>query len=220
MKIIVPAYFAPSSPHWATVMANGTAVEYAVFNPNSGPGASPDPAYLATVRAAQAKGISMLGYVATTYTVKPLTAVAAEVAKYKDWYGIDGIFFDEVSSTPDKLPYYVSLHDNAKGIVVLNPGTYPHRAYAEACDILCVEEHASEPYAISSADENWMRGQPPEKFWYILFGITKASQMRAIVKQARSRNVGYIYITSDNLTNPFDTLPPYFAEEAKFVSPQ
>lgn len=218
MKIIVPAYFHPSSPFWTSLIAQSQAVEYAIINPNSGPGATKDAGYVSVVTAAQARGVSILGYVATTYAAKPLPSVAAEMQKYRDWYNVDGFFFDEAATNPKDLPYYAALYAGARGIVVLNPGAYPHQAYIEVADVLCVEERGTqvvEDHSQSVAD--WMNGQPPEKFFYIIYGVPTAARMRRILKRAAANNVGYVCVTNDVLPNPFDSLPAYWADECRYV---
>ena len=42
--------------------------------------------------------------------------------------------------------------------------------------------------------------------------------MLAHVALAADRNVGYLYITNDILTNPWDTLPQYWNAEVSAVS--
>ena len=218
MKLICPAYFAATSSFWTFLMEQSAACEYAICNPNSGPGATRDLAYASVIANAQARGISILGYVATTYTAKGLAAVLAECKKYTDWYGVDGFFFDEVSSTPDKLPYYAQLYATVKGVVVLNPGVYTHRAYVEVCDILCVEERPVEVTEDRSESlTRWMDGQPPDKFAYFIFNVASAAKMRRVLKKARQRNVGYVYVTNDALDNPWDTLPSYWNDMCRFV---
>lgn len=218
MKIIVPAYFHATSPLWTNLIAQSPAVEYAIINPNSGPGTVRDVNYANTVALAQARGISILGYVATTYAAKPLDAVRMEMQMYRDWYGVDGFFFDEASSGSKDLPYFATLYAEARGIVVLNPGAYPHKAYVEVADVLCVEERGTDVIEDhSQATADWMQGQPPEKFFYIIFGVPTAAKMRRILKKASENNVGYVYITNDVLQNPFDTLPKYWTDECMFV---
>jgi len=218
MKIIVPAYFYATSTFWPTLRAQNLAVEYAIINPASGPGLNKDDNYTSLVASCQASGVSILGYVATTYGAKPMASVLDEVRRYSTWYNVDGYFFDEAASGTDRIDYYAQLYKNVKGVIVLNPGTYPHQSYVEVCDIICVEERGVEVTETRSVDlANWMKGQPPNKFCYIIFGVTTAAKMRRILAKAQERNVGYVYITSDNLPNPFDTLPPYWTDECAFV---
>lgn len=221
MKLIVPAYFYPSGigvTHWQSIIAQNVAVEYVIANPNSGPGATKDNAYATIITACQSRGISVLGYVATTYAAKPMATVLAEVKRYETFYGTDGTFLDEVSSGTEKLDYYAKLYSSIKGTVVLNPGVYPSQAYIECCDILCVEERGvtvTEDRSVKTAD--WMRGQPPDKFYYILHSVPTAAQMRRILTKAQQRNVGYCYVTDDVLDNPFDKPPTYWNDECALV---
>lgn len=218
MKIIVPSYFYATSPMWQTLRDQNLAVEYAIINPASGPGTTKDNNYASVTSACQARGVSILGYVATTYGSKPMNQVLDEVRRYQTWYGVDGFFFDEAASGTDKIDYYAALYKAVDGVVVLNPGTYPHQAYVEVCDIICVEERGVEVTETRTTDlADWMKGQPPDKFCYIIFGVTTAARMRRILAKAQERNVGYIYVTSDTLPNPFDMLPPYWSDECTFV---
>jgi hypothetical protein len=218
MKIICPSYFYATSPLWPTLMAQNLAVEYAIINPSSGPGSVKDNNYASVTAAAQARGVSILGYVATTYGSKPMTSVLDEMRRYDTWYSVDGYFLDEAASGTDKIDYYASIYKGVKGVVVLNPGTYPHQAYVEVCDVICVEERGVEVTEDRTTDlANWMKGQPPGKFAYIIFGVTTAAKMRRILAKAQERNVGFIFVTNDTLPNPFDSLPAYWVDECTFV---
>ena len=221
MKLIVPAYFHPSGvglTYWQAVINQNVAVEYVIANPNSGPGATKEAAYATVISQCQARGISVLGYVATTYAAKPMATVLAEAKRWETFYAADGIFLDEVSSGTDKLDYFAKLYAAIKGPVIMNPGVYPEKAYVECADILCVEERGvavTEDRSVKTAE--WMIGQPADKFYYILYSIPTASQMRRILTKAQQRNVGYIYVTNDVLSNPFDKLPTYFNDECALV---
>jgi hypothetical protein len=218
MKIIVPAYFYATSPLWPTLMAQNLACQYAIINPNSGPGTVKDNNYASVVAACQARGVSILGYVAATYGSKPMTSLLDEMRRYETWYGVDGYFIDEAASGTDKIDYFASIYKGTKGVVVLNPGVYPHQAYVEVCDIIVVEERGIEVTENRSVDlADWMKGQPPEKFAYLIFGVTTAAKMRRILTKAQERNVGFIFVTNDTLPNPWDSLPLYWVDECTFV---
>ena len=66
-----------------------------VFNPASGPGTSTMPGYADAIARAQAAGIVMLGYVATSYGARPEAEVTADINNYYDLYNPDGIYFAE-----------------------------------------------------------------------------------------------------------------------------
>ena len=49
-----------------------------------------------------AVGTAVLGYVTTTYLEKPLERCAAEAERYRAWYDVHGIFWDEVPAEPQR----------------------------------------------------------------------------------------------------------------------
>lgn len=219
MRIIAISYFYATSPLWQSIMNQNLACEYAIINPSSGPGVVKDNNYASVTAACQARGVSILGYIATTYGSKSMTSVLDEVRRYQTWYNVDGYFFDEAASGTDKIDYYASIYKNVPGVIVLNPGVYPHQAYVEVSDIICVEERGVEVTENRTVDlSNWMKGQPPDKFAYLIYGVTTAAKMRRILKKAQERNVGYVFITNDTLPNPWDSLPLYWADECMLVN--
>jgi len=91
-SMAVPAYF-QAGPYWTQMEHARPVLQLAVMNPASGPGAASDPQYLTTVRAAQATGITVVGYVHTSYAARSLSAVESDINAYYRWYGVNGIFF-------------------------------------------------------------------------------------------------------------------------------
>ena len=49
----------------------------------------------------------MLGYVHTQYGVRDINLVKEEIRKYAEWYGVDGIFLDEVGAFVCACTYVV-----------------------------------------------------------------------------------------------------------------
>ena len=72
------------------------------MNPGSGPGAGPNSDYTHEVDLLRAAGGQVIGYVPTTYGARPIDQVLADVDAYYAWYGLDGIYFDEVASAGDQ----------------------------------------------------------------------------------------------------------------------
>src|SRR6185436_14762120 len=95
VKMAVPAYFDPPSPEWQRLIAGAPSVGMIVFNPESGPGTAADPAYTQVIAQAQAVGIVMVGYVATSYGARPEADVIADINHYYDFYTLSGIYFAE-----------------------------------------------------------------------------------------------------------------------------
>lgn len=126
--IIIPLYVDPG-PIWDQVIAQKEAHPRVPFlliaNPNNGPGSAPDPNYSSYIAKAQGVGIVILGYVYTSYGTRPIAAVETEIAMYRSWYGINGIFLDEMAT--NDASYYAALtayaHTSSLFPVVGNPGT-------------------------------------------------------------------------------------------------
>ena len=93
--LFVPAYFGPwERGHWRRLLADRPAT--VVINPDSGPGVRVHDGYRELVEQLTASGASVLGYVATTYLAKPLGDCIDEADRHRRWYGVNGIFWDEM----------------------------------------------------------------------------------------------------------------------------
>jgi hypothetical protein len=209
----IPAYFDPS-PLWEKA---GTAagVEIMVMNPNSGVGSGFDQSYLETVQAAQRAGVLVIGYVYTSYGDRDPADVLTEIATYMDWYGVDGIFLDEVSSDARLVSHYRQFADTVhreQSLVVLNPGTHPAEDYMHIADVVLTFEGNYDAYRKLKVPA-WVWNHDPGKFWHLVYGVSNSSRMKTVLRLSQSRNVGYMYVTNDRLNNPWDTLPSYFTQE-------
>lgn len=214
-NVTIPAYFYPPS-YWAQATAGAPTVSHMILNPASGPGATKDPNYATVVSAAQAKGIKVLGYVATTYGVRDMNVVKAEIDQYKNFYNVKDIFLDETSSQAAQLTYYQSLatyiHGTAGSTVMLNPGTIPDEGYMNIGDIVTIFESDYNAY-LAWQPPTWVNNYPASKYYHIVYANPDSATMANAVNLSRNRNAGNIYVTSDILPNPWDTLPSYFSEE-------
>ncbi len=233
--IAIPSYFYPDSGGadslWDRTDEGAPAVSLAVVNPASGPGETRDPAYAAQVQKSQAAGLTVLGYVSTGYANtsdtnpdRTVAAVEADIDKFYDWYGVDGIFLDEASTDcqyaapPDS--YYDELyqHVKAKGVeavVAINPGIQTNECYMSVSDIVVNFEGSHQKYVSSYSAPDWVKGYDPGRFWHLVYDSPDATTMKQDVATSKGRNAGLIYVTPDVLPNPWDTLPsvPYFEAE-------
>src|SRR5437879_3619935 len=102
MGILIPLYTYPTDATWDNVglMAkfNPGAKLTAVINPDNGAGTSSDVNYVRGVQVLKLAGVTVLGYVATSYGNRAMDSITAECARYSAWYSVDGIFFDEYQS--------------------------------------------------------------------------------------------------------------------------
>ena len=210
-RLAIPAYFPPGAG-WRALQRAAPAVALAVLNPASGPGATYDPAYAATIAATRAAGIALLGYVDTAYAARDSAAVRDEIARYTAWYGVTGIFLDQASIDPATLPYYAALAETVRAAgadarVILNPGTATDEAFTRVADILLTFEDTYAAYVAHYHPAVWEARYPPERFWHLIHTTRAIAQMRHAAALSRARGAGYRYITSATLPNPWGALP-------------
>ncbi len=227
MRLLVPAYEypAPGSAYWDSLAAAADRVPLGVIlNPASGPGAAADPNYVAAVANLRAHGAFLYGYVYSSYGARPLATVLADVAAWQTLYGPDALFVDEMSNATDTatLDYYRAIYDFAAAAprawnVLGNPGTTTSELYlAWPCADALVTWENSAGY-LAATPPAWTAGYGPERFVNLFYRVSNATLMRDAIALAARRNVGAVLVVSDTLPNPWDTIPPYWAEEIAMV---
>ena len=210
--MLIPAYVPPDAVPELARLARPALL---VVNPASGPGTGRDDGVVAAIRGARRAGARVLGYVPTGYGARPGAQVEADIDRYEQWYGTDGIFLDEAAAAPSLLDRYRALaaHVRAAGqrTVVLNPGTVPDRGYFDVADVVVTFEG---PYArYQEAMERaptWVRELPRERSAILVYAASR-DQAAAVV--ADPRHDGYVYATSGTLPHPWGTVPAYLREE-------
>lgn len=225
LRLLVPAYFYPGGDdlkEWEKLIQSPVASStVAIVNSASGPGEIADPNYANIIERAKQKGVTMIGYVPTKYAKLPLDRVKADVDKWINFYpGIQGIFFDEQESMPDKVPYYVSLYQYAKGrglsLVISNPGNLCHKDYLAkgAADVVCIADVTKE-FRLQELP-SWADHYPASSFAAVLCQID-AAKMERYILEMRNKKIGYCYITDASGANPWNRLPRYWEDEVKAV---
>jgi hypothetical protein len=158
------------------------------------------------------------------------------------WYafygsnGLDGIFFDQGQNTCGTgnatanlykdLTDYVK-HNHAGAVTALNPGIAVPQCYQNTADILltfegtylCYIQDASCPVGLRYTSSSW-DPVDPKKFWHLVYKTSELQQADALTK-SKQRKAGYVYITDDDLPNPWDRLPSgtYWSGEQAGVAP-
>jgi Spherulation-specific family 4 len=206
----VPTYFSDSA-NWSKVKLQAGGISYAVMNPDSGPGAASDPIWVSRIATIGLTNPSIVGYVDTSYAARPLATVQSDITKYFQWYGVKSIFLDQTpfGCTPETVSYYSAVASAVHargGIIIMNPGTLPLNCMIDIGDIIVSFEN-SLPYYLSSTAVNPI-GYAPQKFWHLVYGVP-VSRHREIEELARSRGAGYVYVTADDLPNPWDTVETF-----------
>ncbi|KAL2651026.1 hypothetical protein R1flu_019154 [Riccia fluitans] len=227
--ITAPSYVNPcsidnSACAWYS-FSNGA--DTVIVNPASGPGTAVDSNYASlvnTIRAREPSGAtfitSILGYVATTYGAKSLTAAKAEIDKYNTFYKVDGIFFDEVSTDCAKTSYYATLvqyvqshtkSPSGQDYTILNWGTNGPECFLKttpSADNFVTFEGNYSQYQ-SYAPLSYMTSYAPARWYNIVYNVTQANVVSTVLKSKYNR-AGWVYVTNDDSPNPFDTAPkPY-----------
>ena len=230
LRILLPLYAYPEwwdapAYRWDEVAAQGAnAPITAILNPDNGPGIGfPNSDYVVGMADLAGGGVRMIGYVYTSYGARPLTNVFADIDAYAASTNITGIFVDECASGTNLLAYYTQVYAHVRGtpgldLVVVNPGTHIAEAYlsAPAADVAVIFENES-GWTNYVAD-GYVAGLPPSRFAALPFAVPDAAGMESAVDLAVQRNVGWIYVTDDDLPNPWDAIPPYWTNLAALVA--
>jgi len=211
---IVPLYSYPTESPWSAIvsakLAHPSVPVIAIANVDNGPGTASDSAFTSGIHALATAGIVVIGYVYTSYGARATATVKADIDAWHRFYPtVSGIFFDEESNTTGGDAYYRDLGTYAKSngmnLTVGNPGTDTGSAYINALDVTFIYESAGLPSTTMLA--NWRSSYALTRVGVIPYA---ANFDLTWLQQARSA-VGYIYVTNDDLPNPWDTLPSYFS---------
>lgn len=209
--IIVPLYSYPGQG-WQSLIQEKQAYPsvpvIAIINPASGPGGSQDPNYVSGIQQLESAGITVIGYVATGYGGDPVSQVEQEIYTYSQFYQLTGIFFDEMASVTGYESYYSTLTSYAESLgynlTVGNPGTSIPASYIGTVDNLVIYENSGLP----STGYLSGLGYQTSDFSVISYGD---SVLNSSFVQAAAVDVGYLYVTDQNLPNPYEALPSYLA---------
>lgn len=187
----------------------------AVMNPASGPGTAAVPDWTAAVNHARNLGHRVVGYTHTTYGGRPVADVMAEVDAYYAWYGVDGVFVDEMSNDPAVKGYYQGLYayvgtKPGGRLVVGNPGAAAVSDWQvkapRSADLLVVHEDTAAHY-LTWTPPAWVTGSTyPAATFAHLVHTCAAGDLAAVVARSRVLRAGYRYVTGDVPPNPYDTL--------------
>lgn len=213
-RVGVPAYFYPwpNDRFWAALVdaPDGTIV---ILDPDNGPGLSPDPLYEAAVGALRTGRATLYGYVDSNYGARSLTSMVDDAARHRSWYGVDGIFVDQVEATAARRPHYAELCAELRSwglAIALNPGQpVIDRSYADLADQLVVFEGTLASYRACRFPE-WMSSARADQLWHLVYEVADAEDFRAVTRLAAQRNAGVLHATDGTMPNPWDRLPPYW----------
>lgn len=207
--IIVPLYSYPGKT-WDNLIREKNSHPLvpivAIINPDSGPGVR-DPNYVVGIKKLQSAGIIVLGYVYTQKT--DVVTIKNYIDDYKNWYNINGIFFDQMSNMHGNETFYLHLSNYVKSIglnyTVGNPGTDTLPSYIGTVDNIVIHDGLDLP--LISSLGGWHTNFTRNNFSIVSYGVDNIN--KTYVENA-AKHVQYIYVTNSTLPNPFGTLPKYF----------
>jgi len=210
-QLVVPAYFHPSvhPGEWEWLAQHPDRVRLVILNISNGPGLRPEPPFQAVTERLHDTGVTVIGYVDTSYGQRFPEQVADELRRYVDWYKVGGVCLDRAASSAPWVGYYASLATTAREmgalVVFLNHGSHPVEGYAEHADLLGTFEGPWQSYRRLDVPR-WTKAWPAEKFYHVVHSVPPGETGETL-KLAVRRGAGAVYITERAGPNPYDRLP-------------
>ena len=227
LRLLVPAYIYPNKDgrkEWQRLIDVALKVDVvAVVNPDSGPGSACNADYADIIVKAGRNGVKLVGYVNTEYGKRSPADVKHEIDTWAAFYPqIAGFFLDQQSCETRFAAYYADLRTYARGrlrdaLVITNPGS--------PCDQSFFARRASDVTCVFANFEGFGTFELPvgfkvydaSRFAALAYKVADAEAMRAMVKDAILKRIGYIYIT-DAAANHWERLPGYWEDEVEAVA--
>jgi hypothetical protein len=219
--LLVPLYTDPTDGTWTTLIqtknAHPSVDVVAIINPDSGPGNAKSASYATGITNLESAGIVVVGYVPTGYGTKSYSAttvVEASIDAYVSFYpNIEGIFFDEMSTSASEETYYQTLATYVASknlaLTIGNPGTNVPDALVGIFTNLVIYEDQNMP-TMANVDA-YRSTYGTAGFSYIAYGVSALPSTSTL--QTLDAYVRWVYVTDLGGANPYDALPSYLAAE-------
>ena len=229
--LIIPSYIYPTSAYSNSDYNNLIDLKkkyhnvplYTVLNPSSGPGSVVDGNYSVTIDRLHGANSYVFGYVPTAYAISGSSYVETFIDGWKSLYPtIDGIFFDEVSDEDGYITFYqnLSTYARSKGfqLTIGNTGAIVSGTYlnSDPFDLTIIYEISGYP-AEATLKGDFAEGNFSYNYknrgaiaYNVAFDKTSAYMMK--------KYVGALYITDDNIPNPWNSFPSYLEDLFKTLS--
>lgn len=215
---IVPLYIYPGTAWTNLIVAKGSAPGVpitVIVNPSSGPGTSPDPNYVNYIQQLQNARITVLGYVYTSHGSVAASTVEFQMSEYKNWYNIDGIDLDSMSTLATKAAYYRNIttwgHENGFNPILGVPGSPTKSALVGTVDIMIPYVSSTLPTAATVQTDTLSVGGSRAQWGIIV--TSQSSPPSQSYLQSIDQYISWIYVTD---SSGFSVAPSYqttFLEE-------
>ncbi|KAI9313334.1 Spherulation-specific family 4 [Obelidium mucronatum] len=219
LTLFVPAYFYPGAAWDQIITGQPSSVGHLVMNPSTGPGSKQDSMYGTYVARAQNSGIKVLGYIPTNYGKRDATQIKQDTMTYLNWYHVDGILLDEVSTDARNLSYiqdistFIRAQNQGTALVVLNTGLYPSdESYMATADMILAFEDTLTRYQ-SLVVPSWVSRYNASRFIHFVHD-TPADALGSAMALASLKNANHVFFTDSAMPNPYNKLPSYFKSES------
>ncbi|MCO5103145.1 MAG: spherulation-specific family 4 protein [Burkholderiaceae bacterium] len=175
-------------------------------------------------KAVQPGNQKVVGYVATALGSGTLSVadIKTTVDQYLALYPglLDGIYFGEMASASDRLPFYTDLYTyvHGKGLLVIgNPGSFPDAGYASVADVLVTFEGNASAYQSHDPQpaHTWVYGQDNTRQAALVHSANTCTAMQSTVATASKArvNTGRMYVTDlDGTGSRWSALPAYWTK--------
>ncbi|KAA8576445.1 hypothetical protein MFRU_009g03000 [Monilinia fructicola] len=210
--VFLPLYMYPyNSTSWSTlttsIVSNPNLKFHVVVSPNLA-FTDPDANYVAGLSILKSHAnVLTLGYVYTSYGLRDISEIEADINRYVEWnkpteIPIDGIFFDESPSNNSTFSYMSTLSSYAKtslgagkDYVFLNPGVPVDASFYTLADSINVFEESYANFnktALNSLDKTLLA-----KSTYAIHDFTgTTTQQTDLIMQLASANLAGMLITT------------------------
>jgi hypothetical protein len=227
VKLLVPAYIYPSPGAWDAYIdahdpAHGVEVVL-IADPSDGDFTAEDPNYTTAINACAAAGLTVLGYMHTSYGTRHLRDVETNVASWLDIYPqIDGFFVDEQAPT-HKLSYYQRLFSFIRGelpgaFIVSNPGVICDVRFLEnrgrkMADVVVVYENndGSSPFSGFSLPADFL-SLGPDRVAALIYNVPELDYITG-PDSVRTKDVGFVFVTDLTGDSPYGGVPSYWTSD-------
>lgn len=189
-----------------------------VFNPFGGAGTARVDWYADIILQCKRAGIKVYGYVYTQWDARDINVVYNEMQRYKCWYCMDGIMFDELSNSTNPPTYVSNLDDYAKNTIDTkfggametngNPGTTIASNYVGLLDSYSVRER--DGYEDLSWIASTYSGVAKSNFSAIFYNVASITNEQI---ETMADYVGWLLVTERTFAeNPFNDITAHLEQ--------
>lgn len=207
LGLALPLYVHPvlAPEAWEQAQRLDYGAGFLVLNVADGPGERPDPAFVAVVAALTARRVPLVGYVDTAYGERDGAAVGRDVDAWAAWYGVEGVFLDQVPTSAQGLRRMTALAGQVRRAgaarVVMNPGVLPPSGLWALADVVVSFEG---PW---SAYRGPFRAVRPEvdavRVCHLVHSLPDQEAVSSTQERAASGGAGLLGLSLAGLPNPW-----------------